>query len=176
MIDLDVSSGVQRPQHVGGDTEQLRAWTIEIDDGIGKQEERVAPVGDVTDDLTHRGDVDGHVLLGPPADDVVDRNAVAVGELDRHHADGRFDVMLTRTDPPEQTERLDHPDHPVPAHSEDEIAVEEDHAGGTSFVGGFCQHGADHRLVAARFVDERSRQASVASGEVGAALAQRRAA
>ena len=132
--------------------------------GVGDEEEHVAAVGDVARDAAERRDVDLHVALDAPAGDVVERHEAVVGEHDRHDADRRLDEVLAGTDATEPVQRLDQPDHPVPAHPEHEGAVEEDHAGHAALVDGRGQQGADHRLVAPRLVDDRRRQTAVPPG------------
>ena len=99
-------------------------------DGSASEEERVASVGDVTDDAPDRRDVDGDVLgsIRRLTTLSIDTRPSAPSST-AIDTDRRLDEVLAGPDPSEPVQRLDQPDHAVTAHAEHDRAVEEDHAG-----------------------------------------------
>jgi hypothetical protein len=140
----DVQRHIGQPGHIV----QFNLFSV-----IAGDEKPVATPGDVA---LHQNSIHLYpdVLCFYIALDVLDGDSVSILHRDLHHAYGCLDAMLANGDLAEVEESDGDAHHSVAAHAEVADVVEEDDAGGASFIVRLEQYRPDHYFRAARLVNQ----------------------
>src|SRR5262249_3164071 len=96
---------------------------------------------------------------------IADGHLARIMEPTGHHADRRFDAMLSWPEPSQVGQRVDQADGAVPAHAEIADVVEEDDAGGARSHRWQAEQSADENIRAARFGDHGGTKGVVLGSE-----------